>query len=210
MFSSVAFDDHVTEMNFESFVVCVCLNWTSRLRPLCGMETWIVFSLLPPAEFCVDLTYPAFYFVLFSLFLLNYLREKSGSLGIFFLLVQEHKHNHSNGTLSLWVPLQFIWPVCMCLTFTISHLYSSTFVIPSKDIPVYVTYPLRACQEGSEVIKCWRPEYDLFYWCISLALRSYLEISALERASKHLETETTFYRELNNGLESMGDLDKVT
>lgn len=149
MFSSMAFEDHVTKMSLESSVVYAHLNWTSRLRHLCGMGTWIVFSLLPPAEFCVALTYPAFYIVLFSLFLLNYLRGKSGSPGTSFPPVFRNINITSVGTLSLQVPLQFIWPVYMCPTFTISHLYSSTFTIPNKDIPVYVTYSLWACQEGS-------------------------------------------------------------
>lgn len=135
--------DNGTKMSSASFVVHASLYWTSHLwRHLCEAEAWIVFRLLPPAGVCVGLTYSASYIVLFALFLLNcLLRGKSGSPSILFSLSfsQEHKRNHSVGTMSLQVSLQFICPVYIYLTYTISHLYSSTFVIHSEDILIYVT-----------------------------------------------------------------------
>lgn len=51
----MAFIDNGTKMSHtSSFVVCASLYWTSQLwRHLCGTETWIIFSPLPPADVCV-------------------------------------------------------------------------------------------------------------------------------------------------------------
>lgn len=105
-----------------------------------------MFSLLSTVDFWFDLTYDAFYTVIFSLFLLNcLLRGKSGSPGMYspFSLIVELALQCWN--LSLWVLLQFICPVST-VNFATSHLYPSTFVMPSEDILADLTlYWLAGC-----------------------------------------------------------------